>query len=43
MNENKECVVLSRAERTKRLRSLEDWDRGFESHSSVACLSAFIL
>jgi hypothetical protein len=27
----------------KRLRPLEGWDRGFESHSMHGCLSAFIL
>jgi hypothetical protein len=27
----------------KCLRSLEHWDRGFESHSRHGCLSAFIL
>jgi hypothetical protein len=27
----------------KCFRSLEHWDRGFESHSKYGCLSAFIL
>jgi hypothetical protein len=26
-----------------RLRTLEHWDRGFESHSRYGCLFAFIL
>jgi hypothetical protein len=36
-------IMSGRSQRKRGLRSLEHWDRGFESHSRHGCLCLFIL
>jgi hypothetical protein len=40
---NKPITVAALSKALKYLRSLESWDRGFESHLRHGCLYAFIL